>query len=306
LMVNYLRRRTKAPAAREPKPSRPSSGSGEAVCGRFWPDLDWFEFVLFWPEVAFWSVEVVLWSVVVAGAALWLDDGVALLFTSLPVVEVVDCVLVVDWSVVLVEDGVVAVEDGVVLVWSALLVVDDGVVVVEDEDVELCGVVVAPALPLTPLCELVVSVLVVPVVEVAAPVVPPVVEVVEDWFMSVPVAPVGVLLGLVVPAVPVVVSVLVAGVVVDGLEVVLVEDWLFCSPAPLFWASGDWLPVTVALPPALVLWMSFCFAWFGSTGWALAGTCWFWAFGSTVGELVCELVAWAFGSVVDVLELVCA
>ena len=84
---------------------------------------------------------------------------------------------------------------------------------------------------------------------------------------------------------------------------VAVEDWLLFKPAPLFCASGDWLPVDVALPPALVLWMLVCCAWFGSTGCALDGAC---AFGSAF----CVLVGCAFGSVVDVLvdvlPLVCA
>jgi hypothetical protein len=114
--------------------------------------------------------------------------------------------------------------------------VDDGVVVVEEDGIELveddgvevedAGVWLVVSVDGVVLCGA--------VVEVAVPVVPPVVDVAEDWFMSVPVVLVGV--ELVVPAVPVV-SVLVAGVVVelvDGLVVVLVEDWLFCSPAPLF------------------------------------------------------------------------
>lgn len=132
-----------------------------------------------------------------------------------------------------------------------MVVEEDGIELVEDDGVEVddAGVWLVVSVDGVVLCGV--------VVEVAAPVVPPVVEVVEDWFMSVPVAPVGALL---VPAVPVVVSVLVAGVVLDGLEVVLVLDWLFCSPAPLFCASGDWLPVTVALPAALVLWVLFCCA----------------------------------------------
>jgi hypothetical protein len=58
-----------------PKPSRPISGSGDAVCGRLEPEPDWLVLEFDWPDVApelgvvlpapllpvvLWSVEVVL------------------------------------------------------------------------------------------------------------------------------------------------------------------------------------------------------------------------------------------------------
>ena len=72
------------PAAKDPNPSKPSSGSGEAVWGSFWPA---FAFAL-WSDagalsaaVEFLSaeLEVAFWSAAVA-----LLEGVA--FCSLPVV----------------------------------------------------------------------------------------------------------------------------------------------------------------------------------------------------------------------------
>lgn len=50
MSVGYFFLRPRKPAANEPNPSRPSSGSGEAVWGSFWPA----------PAFAFWSDAEVL------------------------------------------------------------------------------------------------------------------------------------------------------------------------------------------------------------------------------------------------------
>jgi len=83
--------RPRKPAAKEPNPSKPSNGSGEAVWGSFWPE---FAFA-FWSAaealsaaVEFLSaeLEVALWS-----AAVVLLEEVA--FWSLPVVLLVEGVV---------------------------------------------------------------------------------------------------------------------------------------------------------------------------------------------------------------------
>jgi hypothetical protein len=77
----YFFLRPKKPAAKEPNPSKPSNGSGEAVWGSFWP-ASAFAFAL-WSAAGAWSaavaflslsVEVALWSAaaaLLAGAAFW-------------------------------------------------------------------------------------------------------------------------------------------------------------------------------------------------------------------------------------------
>jgi hypothetical protein len=283
--------------------------------------LDWFAFELVWPEVALWS-----WDEV-APAAFWSadeeveDDGAAVVSVLVEVVDWFVVVLVLDWSAAV--PVVPEVEDDGV--WLELLLMSEPVVLVA-AGAELVEPALEPTAP-----ALLVSVPVVPVVEVAVPVVPPVVGVVADWLLVVllwlasgiwPTWPLFVEVGevldggcwLLVSIAPVelVPLVLDAGcdVVLEvddcafGSVVLVAVDWVLVVPAAVFCASGDWLPVCVALPAALVLWVLVCWAALGSTGWALAGTC-DCALGSVLCELV-ELVACAFGSVVDVLELVCA
>ncbi len=77
MLLSYLRKRAMTPLAREPKPSRPMSGRGEAVCGSpLAPAL--------WSCCAFASAEVAaaLWSEV-----LWPADEVAVWSEALGVVE---------------------------------------------------------------------------------------------------------------------------------------------------------------------------------------------------------------------------
>src|SRR4029077_3580583 len=63
---SYFFLRLTRPATNEPKPSSPSKGSGEAVCGSFWPAFASAE-VGFWSAtVAFLSAEGALWSAAVA------------------------------------------------------------------------------------------------------------------------------------------------------------------------------------------------------------------------------------------------
>jgi hypothetical protein len=77
---SYFFLRLIKPAAIEPNPSRPSNGSGDAVCGSFWP-----AFALWSAAVAFWSAAVAFLSAdgafcspaVLEGAAFW--SGVVLL-----------------------------------------------------------------------------------------------------------------------------------------------------------------------------------------------------------------------------------
>ena len=73
----YFFLRLKKPAAMDPNPSKPSSGSGEAVWGSFWPAFAFWsaaavlsaavEFLSLSAEVALWSAAVAL----LAGAAFW-------------------------------------------------------------------------------------------------------------------------------------------------------------------------------------------------------------------------------------------
>jgi len=75
----YFFLRLKKPAAMDPNPSRPSSGSGEAVWGSFWPAFAfWSAAAVLSAAVAFLSLslsaEVALWSAaaaLLAGAAFW-------------------------------------------------------------------------------------------------------------------------------------------------------------------------------------------------------------------------------------------
>ena len=79
--------RPKRPAAKEPNPSRPSNGSGEAVWGSFWPA---FAFAL-WSAAAVLSAAVEFLSVAFWSAAVVLLEEVA--FWSLPVVLLVEGVV---------------------------------------------------------------------------------------------------------------------------------------------------------------------------------------------------------------------
>jgi hypothetical protein len=77
MSVGYFFLRLKKPAAMDPNPSKPSSGSGEAVWGSFWPAFAFWsaaavlsaavEFLSLSAEVALWSAAVAL----LAGAAFW-------------------------------------------------------------------------------------------------------------------------------------------------------------------------------------------------------------------------------------------
>jgi hypothetical protein len=77
MSVGYFFLRLKKPAAMDPTPSKPSSGSGEAVWGSFWPAFAFWsaaavlsaavEFLSLSAEVALWSAAVAL----LAGAAFW-------------------------------------------------------------------------------------------------------------------------------------------------------------------------------------------------------------------------------------------
>jgi hypothetical protein len=75
----YFFLRPRKPAAMEPNPSKPSSGSGEAVWGSFWPAFAfWSAAAVLSAAVAFLSLslsaEVALWSAaaaLLAGAAFW-------------------------------------------------------------------------------------------------------------------------------------------------------------------------------------------------------------------------------------------
>jgi hypothetical protein len=72
---NYFFLRPRRPAAKEPNPSRPSSGSGEAVWGSFWPaSAVWSAAGALSAATALLSVEAAFWSAAVAllaGAAFW-------------------------------------------------------------------------------------------------------------------------------------------------------------------------------------------------------------------------------------------
>lgn len=59
LMTDYLRKRAIRPVKNEPRPSKLSSGSGEAVCGRF---------PFAWPAALALLLAAAFWS---AGAALF-------------------------------------------------------------------------------------------------------------------------------------------------------------------------------------------------------------------------------------------
>jgi hypothetical protein len=140
----YFFLRPKKPAAKEPNPSKPSNGSGEAVWGSFWPE---FAFA-FWSAaealsaaVEFLSVEVALWS----AAVVLLVEGV------------VELEAAAFWSVLL---GVVVLVEGLwaavelaAAFWSALVLLGEVVLLVEAlwsvvlvlEVVELLGALVLEA-----------------------------------------------------------------------------------------------------------------------------------------------------------------
>jgi len=77
MSVGYFFLRPRMPAAKEPNPSKPSNGSGEAVWGSFWPAFAFWSpaavlsaavaFLSLSAEVAFWSAAAAL----LAGAAFW-------------------------------------------------------------------------------------------------------------------------------------------------------------------------------------------------------------------------------------------
>jgi hypothetical protein len=76
MSVGYFFLRLKKPAAMDPNPSKPSSGSGEAVWGSFWPAFAfWSAAAVLSAAVEFLSLsEVALWSAAVAllaGAVFW-------------------------------------------------------------------------------------------------------------------------------------------------------------------------------------------------------------------------------------------
>jgi hypothetical protein len=127
LQFSYFRLRATAPAASEPRPSRPISGSGEAVCGRFLP-LCWSVLWSLAPAVALWSLAaepVVLWSAAEPVAAPVVS--VEVLVDGVAVVSVVVLVLaapVVLWSVA----GAVLVAGAAVEFWLLMSVLDVPVV----------------------------------------------------------------------------------------------------------------------------------------------------------------------------------
>lgn len=75
MSVGYFFLRPKKPAAKEPNPSKPSNGSGEAVWGSFCPAFAfWSAACVLSAAVEFLSAEVAFWSAaaaLLAGAAFW-------------------------------------------------------------------------------------------------------------------------------------------------------------------------------------------------------------------------------------------
>jgi hypothetical protein len=216
--LDYFLRRVNAPTAREPNPRRPSSGSGEAVCGRLAPELLWFALLFCWPEVAFWSVLVVLLGVLLlvalvsaaGGVAVWAAGGVAVwLDVSVLVVELV----------LEVEDWVASVDD----------VLDAGALVLGAGEV-------APVWAL--------SFAAVPVVELAGALVLGADEVAPVWALSVAAVPVVELAGA-----------LVLGAVVSGGFVVVAGVLCVELGVPTFvddvWSvTGGWPAAFVGLDGA--------------------------------------------------------
>jgi hypothetical protein len=142
MSVGYFFLRPKKPAAKEPNPSKPSNGSGEAVWGSFWPASAF----AFWSAAGAWSAaveflslseEVALWSAaaLLAGAAFWSVPVVLLAGGFWAVVELAAAF----WSAVELLGEVVLLVEGVwfaavleaVELWSVVLVVLLGDAVLE-------------------------------------------------------------------------------------------------------------------------------------------------------------------------------
>jgi hypothetical protein len=138
MSVGYFFLRPKKPAAKEPNPSKPSNGSGEAVCGSFCPAFAfWSAAWVLSAAVEFLSAEVEFWSAAVA-----LLEGVA--FWSVPVVLLAGgfCAVVVleaaaFWSVLVVLEGAVVLEAAAF--WSAVVLLEGAAVALDA--VELWSVV---------------------------------------------------------------------------------------------------------------------------------------------------------------------
>ncbi len=87
LLFAYFRKRAIKPPASELKPSNPSKGSGDAVCGSapvFWPGVAWADSVpwaLSVAEVPAGAAGAVAWAAEdvapASGAAAWPADGAA-------------------------------------------------------------------------------------------------------------------------------------------------------------------------------------------------------------------------------------
>jgi hypothetical protein len=126
----YFFLRPRKPAAKEPNPSKPSNGSGEAVWGNFSPAFAfWSAAWVLSAAVEFLSAEVALWSAAVA-----LLEGVA--FWSVPVVllaggfwAVVLLEAAAFWSVLVLLEGAVVLEAAAF--WSVLVLLEGAAVVLE-------------------------------------------------------------------------------------------------------------------------------------------------------------------------------
>jgi hypothetical protein len=123
----YFFLRPKKPAAKEPNPSKPSNGSGEAVWGSFWPASALFAFA-FWSAAGVWSAlveflsaEVAFWSaaVLLEGAALW-SAPVVLLAGGFCAVVLLEAAF---WSALVPLEGAAAVLEAAEL-WSVVLEVE--------------------------------------------------------------------------------------------------------------------------------------------------------------------------------------
>jgi hypothetical protein len=123
----YFFLRPKKPAAKEPNPSKPSNGSGEAVWGSFWPASALFAFA-FWSAAGVWSAlveflsaEVAFWSaaVLLEGAALW-SAPVVLLAGGFCAVVLLEAAF---WSALVLLEGAAAVLEAAEL-WSVVLEVE--------------------------------------------------------------------------------------------------------------------------------------------------------------------------------------
>jgi hypothetical protein len=123
----YFFLRPKKPAAKEPNPSKPSNGSGEAVWGSFWPASALFAFA-FWSAAGVWSAlveflsaEVAFWSAaaLLEGAALW-SAPVVLLAGGFCAVVLLEAAF---WSALVLLEGAAAVLEAAEL-WSVVLEVE--------------------------------------------------------------------------------------------------------------------------------------------------------------------------------------